>query len=346
MKRNTNQALSFLKQNYPPLENIKDEHLKQFLNFYQIEIGDTLTVSGKTQSSCLFVLDGEIELTDPSGSSRVIQRIDTLNNPVRIDGKATSFTARQSSLLARVDLSHVDFLLGWMSLSDNENSDSPIGEWINSIKSPLVFKNLPLENVKKVYEKLETVEVEKDQRVVAQGEVGDYFYIIEEGAAEVWQSGIYDDEQKLVATLTAGQHFGEDALIIDGNRNATVIMTRPGKLKRLSKENFQSLINSPLVDRVSDNVAQAMIDNGAQLLDVRYEEEYEMANINHAPLIPLNELRDRMGELDKNNDYIVYCHAGPRSSVATYLLNQQGFNAFSLKGGIRDWPNGVIYSME
>lgn len=345
MKRNLNKALTFLKQNYAPLQDIKDEHLRQFLNFYQMEIGDVLTISGKTQSSCAFVLDGEVELAERSGISRLLQRIDTLNAPICIGEHAVSFTARQSTLLARIDLSRLDFLLGWINLSNSETSDSSVSEWIDSIKSPLVFKNLPLENVKKVYEKLETVEADKGQEVVTQGEPGDYFYIIEAGTAEVWQSGIYDNEQKLVATLSEGQHFGEDALIIDGNRNASVRMIENGRLKRLNKEDFQVLINSPMVERVSDKVAQVMREEGAQLLDVRYEEEYEMENIDNAPLIPLNELRDRINELDKDKQYIVYCHAGPRSSVATYLLNQYGFNAVSLTGGIRDWPHGVLSSV-
>jgi rhodanese-related sulfurtransferase len=345
MKRNLIYALSFLKQNYTPLQDIKDEQLRQFLNFYQMEIGDTLTISGKTQSSCIFILDGEAELIEHSGTSRILSRIDTLNAPVCIDENPASFTARHSTLLVRIDLARLDFLLGWVNLSKNDNLSSPVSKWIDSIESPLVFRNLPLENVKKVYEKLETINVSKDEKVVVQGEKGDYFYIIEEGTAEVWQTGIYDDSPTKVATLSKGQHFGEDALIIEGNRNATVIMTQPGILKRLNKEDFQSLVNNPRVDRVSDKVAQAMLNDGAQLLDVRYEEEYEMENIDNALLIPLNELRGRISELDKNKQYITYCHAGPRSSVATYLLKQHGFNSVSLEGGIRDWSYGIISSI-
>jgi rhodanese-related sulfurtransferase len=345
MKRNLTKALSFLKQNYTPLQDIKDEQLRQFLNFYQMEIGDTLTISGKTQSSCVFILDGEAELIEHSGTSRIIRRIDTLNAPICVDENAASFTARHSTLLVRIDLARLDFLLGWVNLSKNEHLTSPVSKWIDSIESPLVFRNLPLENVKKVYEKLETINAAKDEQIIVQGEAGDYFYLIEEGAAEVWQTGLYDDTPKKVATLSAGQHFGEDALIIDGNRNATVIMTQPSVLKRLNKEDFQTLVNNPRVDRVSDKVALAMLNDGAQLLDVRYEEEYEMEHINNAPLIPLNELRDRIDELDKSKQYIIYCHAGPRSSVATYLLKQHGFSAVSLEGGIRDWSHGVVSSI-
>ena len=54
--------------------------------------------------------------------------------------------------------------------------------------------------------------------------------------------------------------------------------------------------------------------------------------------MPLYEIRNRMDEQDKNDRYIVYCHAGGRSAVATLVLNQNQFDVVSLEGGIRDWP--------
>jgi len=75
---------------------------------------------------------------------------------------------------------------------------------------------------------------------------------------------------------------------------------------------------------------------------VRYQEESDMHHIANDTLIPLNQLRSRFDEIDKNKSYVVYCHAGARSSVATLYLQQQGIAAYNLDGGIRDWPFATI----
>ena len=101
---------------------------------------------------------------------------------------------------------------------------------------------------------------------------------------------------------------------------------------------FDELINTPMIERVSSGVAKAMLDEGANLLDVRYEEEYEMEYIPGSTLIPLLELRERVGELSSTKPYVVYCHSGKRSDVAAMILRQHKLQAVSVVGGIRDWP--------
>jgi rhodanese-related sulfurtransferase len=106
----------------------------------------------------------------------------------------------------------------------------------------------------------------------------------------------------------------------------------------LGKQDYDELINRPLVKTVQAQVAMTMIDNGYRLLDVRFPEEYTENRIPGAKLIPLAELSQRLGELNQKQPYIVYCHSGPRSAVAALILNRHKFEALSLDGGIRDWP--------
>jgi len=74
------------------------------------------------------------------------------------------------------------------------------------------------------------------------------------------------------------------------------------------------------------------------LLDVRNPQEYEIARIDGALLIPLHELRDRLGELDPAATLVVHCHHGPRSTQAVHFLRQMGFSrAVNLAGGINAW---------
>ncbi len=80
------------------------------------------------------------------------------------------------------------------------------------------------------------------------------------------------------------------------------------------------------------------------LLDVRQPEEFAIASLPGAKLIPLNEIPQRLGELEewKNGATVVYCHHGMRSANAIGWLRQQGFeNLSNLSGGIDLWSTEV-----
>ncbi|GAB2491097.1 FAD-dependent oxidoreductase [Alkalibacterium psychrotolerans] len=72
--------------------------------------------------------------------------------------------------------------------------------------------------------------------------------------------------------------------------------------------------------------------NGAVLLDVRNESELQGGRFPNALNIPLNELRDRMDELDQNQSYIISCRSGQRSYIGERILKQAGFNVKNLDG--------------
>ena len=78
------------------------------------------------------------------------------------------------------------------------------------------------------------------------------------------------------------------------------------------------------------------------ILDVRSPQEYEVANIEGAKLIPLQELPDRLGELDPAATIVAHCHHGARSARAVNFLRGMGFSrAINLAGGIDDWSESI-----
>jgi rhodanese-related sulfurtransferase len=79
-------------------------------------------------------------------------------------------------------------------------------------------------------------------------------------------------------------------------------------------------------------------DPNAVLLDVRTPQEYRQVRVPGSVLIPVDDLRFKFKELDKNKKYIVMCRSGNRSAFATYALRQLGFEAFNMIGGILNWP--------
>ena len=139
------------------------------------------------------------------------------------------------------------------------------------------------------------------------------------------------------ALLGSGDAFGEEALIIGGVRNASIQMITNGTLLKLSKADFDELVSTPALSSVSQEVAQTRVDKGAQIIDVRYEEEYEESFIPGSVLIPLPDLRNRIASLDKEKEYLILCAAGLRASAAALLLLQQDVNAVVIEGGIKGW---------
>lgn len=88
--------------------------------------------------------------------------------------------------------------------------------------------------------------------------------------------------------------------------------------------------------------AQAVQDDErVQLLDVRDPWETEIAQLPGATVIPLGELADRTGELDPTRPVLAVCHGGVRSLRAAQVLQRQGFDVKSVRGGIDAWSRTV-----
>jgi sulfur-carrier protein adenylyltransferase/sulfurtransferase len=82
------------------------------------------------------------------------------------------------------------------------------------------------------------------------------------------------------------------------------------------------------------------------LLDVREPNEFQICRIPGSTLIPLGELAQRTGELDRNREMVVQCKVGARSAKAVSLLQERGFTRVSnLKGGILAWIDRVDPSL-
>jgi len=82
-------------------------------------------------------------------------------------------------------------------------------------------------------------------------------------------------------------------------------------------------------------------DEDIMLLDCRRKEEYEQGRIDGAILIPVDELRDRFHELDRNKKIVVYCRVGYRANVAYRFLLQKGFDVYNLTGGISGYNMNI-----
>src|ERR1700742_3634471 len=105
--------------------------------------------------------------------------------------------------------------------------------------------------------------------------------------------------------------------------------------------------DAPEVREVSREEARKLIDDGAQLVDVRADHEWEAGRIAGASHIPLDELAQRAGEIEKDRPVVLYCRGGNRSSIATAALAEAGYDAAKLSEGITGWEEeGLLLEPE
>jgi rhodanese-related sulfurtransferase len=90
-------------------------------------------------------------------------------------------------------------------------------------------------------------------------------------------------------------------------------------------------------NEISREEARKLVEEGAQLVDVRADHEWEAGRISGAKHLPLPELPQRTDEIDKDRPVVVYCRGGNRSSMAATALNEAGFEAVKLTEGIVGW---------
>ncbi len=91
--------------------------------------------------------------------------------------------------------------------------------------------------------------------------------------------------------------------------------------------------------------ARELIEKNSPLviLDVRTIQEFEDGHIEGATNIPVDELEQRLEELDKNDETLVYCRTGNRSTRAVQILRENGFNKiYHMADGIVGWERAGL----
>lgn len=95
-------------------------------------------------------------------------------------------------------------------------------------------------------------------------------------------------------------------------------------------------------NEVSREEARKLIEDGAQLVDVRTDHEWEVGRITGATHLPLDELAERSGEIDRERPVVLYCRGGNRSTMATHALGDAGHQAVKLSEGIVGWAEAGL----
>lgn len=205
-------------------------------------------------------------------------------------------------------------------------------DWLEVLLENPLFARVPIENVRTMLGRLETLHLPAGHVVLSEGEVGDCCYFLKQGRVEVMTGT--SGQRQVVAELEEGACFGEEALLTDRPRNATVTVVDDACILRLARQDFIELLKAPVVAELSLAQAHALIAEGAQWLDVRLLEEYQYGHAPEALNMPLHLLRLKARLLNKDRTYLCYCDSGKRSANAVFVLTQLGFKVHALRDGL------------
>ena len=354
---NGNVSIQILK-GLEPLSALSTQRLTELAELCVVErVSTTLDpfrVKGVAGQS-VFLLKGELALILGNSSSEVVVGgTSEARHPL---GRKTPFASAKAITdieLVRIDDDLLDIMATWDQVAAADKTGARAAEpgvksmsnWailsgvfsINNLKSG-AFAQLPTAHIDEMLKRFQRVGVKRGQVVIREGDDGDYYYVIESGKCQVER--IVGGVSMVLAELKGGDAFGEEALVSNAKRNATVTMLADGSLFRLAKEDFNELLHEPLLQRVTMEQARAKVGSGGQWIDVRYPSEYQYDKLPGAINIPLSEVRNAVKVLDRSREYVLYCQSGRRSSAAAFLLAQRGFRAFVLEGGLRGGATGA-----
>ncbi len=328
--------------NLVPLGGLSAEALAQAasqMREVRIEPGHALFHRGDSDDHSYYLLQGEIALDACDGSNPLVIHAgsEAARHPLaRLKPRAYNGVARSACHLACFSDTDLEGLLTRDQATAYEvtefEGDDP-GWMFDLLRNP-AFSRVPPGNLHILFSRFEPLPVSAGQRVIRQGEAGDYYYLIRQGKAEVSRT-IHEDQHVKLAELVPGQGFGEEALISGDLRNASVTMLGDGLLMRLAARDFDDQLKEPLVQGVSATEASALIrERGAQLIDVRLEDEFRHGTLKGAINIPLYLLRVKAASLARERIHILFCQTGRRGGAAAFLLAQRGFDVRVLRGGL------------
>ena len=88
---------------------------------------------------------------------------------------------------------------------------------------------------------------------------------------------------------------------------------------------------------ITPEQAEALVRDGAQLIDVREDDEWEAGRIGGARHIVLGEVASQAPTIDQERPVVFYCRVGARSAMAADAFRRGGYDAYSLAGGLEAW---------
>ena len=309
----------------------------------QVPAGVTIFKAAERDHRTLYLISGKLDITDATGrTTRLVANTKQARQPLDpVMPRSVTAVSTTPVVLLNIDTSLLEMLTNWgrnqtYEVSSLDMSEEEETDWMSRFLQSKVFLKLRAENIQAMMMRMEEIEVHTNDVIIKQGDKDENYYIIAKGKAQVARRATPDAPVMKVAVLTAGNGFGEEALIGNSERNASVIMMEDGKLMRLSKQDFIDLLVEPVLQYLTYDDARALGESGVEWLDVRKLDEYSRGTLPGAKNTPATELRMGLRKFNKLHKYIVFSDTDDHAAAAVFLLSQYGLDAYVLKNALAE----------
>lgn len=316
------------------------EDLASQLREHSLEKGKILFKRGNQDNECHFLISGDIDLADEHFNITKIAA-DSEDNYLALDNSSyihrTSAITTSECQFYSINRDYLDLVTTWSQLSedleeqDPDFQDSEGLDWMDALLNSPLFTRIPPANIQKLLVRFKERNVTIGEVIVKEDEQGEEFYVIKNGRAIISQG--QGHKEKTLAAIQTGDCFGEDAIIAESVRNATVTMASNGSLMVLDKMGFDELLKKPIIKSITLEELHIQMDegdSGTVLIDVRRPQEFRLDRLKNSENVPLNHIREKLKNMNHDFHYVVYCDGGRRSEVAAYIMTESGFNAVCL----------------
>lgn len=338
---------------FSPLDGMKKDNLAALarkVTVTSLPARQLLFKEGDRDNRTYWLLSGLIELLEGEQTVAMIRAgsPEARNSLApKVPRRMTARAVDPCECLA-IDSELLDMMITWDQTGTYEVAElqaqfggSGGDDWMTTLLQTEAFHRIPPANIQAIFMRMQRVVCRAGETVIQQGAEGDYFYAVVSGKCLVTRETPLNRDGLKLAELGVGDTFGEEALISEAKRNATVSMISDGVLMRLNKKDFRELMNEPLVKWVTYPQALEIVARGGRWLDVRLPSEHQTQAIEGSLNVPLYLIRLKISTLERNRPYVLYCDTGRRSSAGAFILVERGFEAYVLRGGLDSAESAV-----
>src|SRR5580700_2895739 len=264
-------STSQLLKTLAPLDGLKRDNLAALakkVSVRTMNAGRMLFKEGDTDKHAIWLISGMVEIRSGDQTIAMIQGgTPEAKNPLYpgTPRRASARAVDEISYLA-IDSELLDVIITWDQTGSYEVTElqaqeqSAGDDWMTTLLQTKAFHRIPPANIQAIFMRMQRVPYRAREVVIKQGDEGDYFYVLVSGKGVVTRETPLNKEGIKLAELGVGDSFGEEALIAEAKRNATVTMLTDGTLMRLNKEDFRELMNEPLLQWVNYEEATEIVN--------------------------------------------------------------------------------------